>query len=225
MPTKKLKNIIDNSIKETKIVKPVKKVAKIESAKVPPAPVLPEMEMDEKKSGSNRGALFLGGTVLLIGILLLLGEIFDISFSHFLWPLFIIIPGAIIFLSSLSMGKGGDALAIVGGILTSVGAVLFLQNVTGLWASWAYAWSLVAPTSIGASQLVYGWIKKSESHIKNGWEITKVGLIIFTVGFIFFEMIIGLSGFGLKELGLPVLPIVLIGLGVFILLLALFRKK
>ena len=225
MATRKLKKTIEEPLKATQVTKPVKKIVKEMQVEVPQDSGLLEAEPIEKKTGTNRGALLLGGAMLLIGILLLLGELFQISFGHLLWPLFIIVPGVVVFLSSFSMGKGGDAIAIVGGILTSVGVVLFLQNMTGFWASWAYAWSLIAPTSIGVSQMIYGAIKKRESQVKNGWEITKVGLIIFAVGLIFFELILGLSGFGLDTFGLPVIPVVLIGLGVLTLILAIFNRK
>lgn len=225
MATRKSKKVIEETGSVPQEIKPVKKTIKTKPNETPQTTEVMEDKPVERKAGTNRGTLLFGGAILIIGIVLLLGELFQISFGRYLWPLFILIPGVVVFLSSLSMGKGGDAVAIVGGILSSVGVVLFLQNLTGFWASWAYAWSLIAPTSVGISQVVYGVVKKSDTHVKNGWEITKVGLIIFAVGFTFFELIIGLNGFGLGSFGLPVIPIGLIALGVIILITAIFKKS
>ena len=115
MATRKLKKTIEEPLKATQVTKPVKKIVKEMQVEVPQDSGLLEAEPIEKKTGTNRGALLLGGAMLLIGTLLLLGELFQISFGHLLWPLFIIVPGVVVFLSSFSMGKGGDAIAIVGG--------------------------------------------------------------------------------------------------------------
>ena len=48
---------------------------------------------------------------------------------------------------------------------------------------------------------------------KTGRDMVKVGLSIFVVAAIFFELIIGISGFGLGSFGWPLL---LIALGLFL---------
>lgn len=53
----------------------------------------------------------------------------------------------------------GRGLAVAGGIVTMTGTILLIQNTTGLWASWAYAWALIFPTSIGLGLLVYGLLR------------------------------------------------------------------
>lgn len=214
----------------TKIVKkdhPVKVpvVEKVEPVELPK----PEIKIEESKphSSVDRGSLLLGATLFVIGAVWILGQFLKIPVAGYLWPLAIILPGIFIFISALNMEKtGGDALAVLGSILTSVGLLLFVQQLTHTWASWAYAWALIAPTSIGVGQIIYGNIKKHESLVKTGVQMVKVGLWIFAMGFIFFELIIGLNGFGISRFGLPVLPVVLIGLGALILIRAIaFRRR
>lgn len=173
--------------------------------------------MNEKsgKTPLGSGNAVLGGLLILVGIIFLLGELFDIHFGQFVWPFFIIGPGVFLFLLSLGLKEEeGKGLSAVSGLVTMVGLLLFFQNVTGLWASWAYAWALVAPTSLGLGMLAYGLLKGSADIRREGWDLTKVGLTIFVVAAVFFEFIIGLSGFGIGRFGWPVLLIVL---GVFLL--------
>ncbi len=178
------------------------------------------------RSSVDRGSLLLGATLLVVGAVWILGQFLKIPLAGYLWPLAIILPGVFVFISALNMeSAGGDAFVVLGSILTSVGLLLFVQRLTNTWASWAYAWALIAPTSIGIGQIIYGNIKKHESLVKTGLQMVKVGLWIFAVGFIFFELIIGLNGFGLSRFGLPIIPVVLIGTGILILIRAIAFKR
>jgi len=148
-----------------------------------------------------------------LGILLLLGEIFHFSLGRFLWPFYIIVPGVLLFALALASKRAGEGLAITGSIITMVGLVLLYQNTTGHWQSWAYAWALVAPTSIGLGQAVFGALTHRDHVFKSGLSLAKIGGIIFLVGAAFFELVIGISG--LRYIGWPLL---LIGVGVFMVL-------
>lgn len=178
------------------------------------------------RSSVDRGSILFGATLLVIGAVWILSQFLEIPLADYLWPFAIIIPGVFVFISALNMERaGGDALAVTGSILTSVGLLLFVQQLTNTWSSWAYAWALIAPTSIGIGQIIYGNIKKQESLVKTGLQMVKVGLGIFAVGFIFFELIIGLNGFGISRFGLPVIPVALIGIGILILIKAIAIKR
>jgi len=177
-------------------------------------------------SQANRGALILGGGLLLMGIILLLGRFLSIPFGDFMWPFIFIIPGALVFLSALaSDSSSGEGLSILGAILTTLGLVFLAQQVTGLWASWAYIWALVAPTSIGVAQWAYGSRKKRDTIVVSGKKLINLGLFMFAIGFVFFELIIGISGFGISNLGLPALPVLMVFIGVVILVRALIKNK
>jgi hypothetical protein len=175
--------------------------------------------------GSRRGgriaSLVFGAGFIFFGLLMLVGQWLHIDFWGLLWPFFIIVPGVALFLAALlASGRGGEPLAIVGSIITMLGSILLFQTVTGLWATWAYAWALIAPTSIGLGLLVWGAVKGHQDKVKEGLNLAGIGLVIFLVAGAFFELVVGLSGFGLGPLALPFL---LIGLGIVLILVNLVR--
>jgi hypothetical protein len=99
---------------------------------------------------------------------------------------------AVLFVTALGVGDpAGEPLAIVGTVVT-----------------------VVAPTSIGLGQILYGAIKGRRYLVTSGARIVKVGLAIFIADAVFFELIIGISGFGLGNWGWRLL---LIALGVLLL--------
>jgi hypothetical protein len=200
-------------------VEPVKEEVKTE-------PVSAYESEAAQTSGLDRGAIFFGGGLLVMGLLLLLGRLLQIPFGVFLWPFIFIVPGILVFLTALSSdSSSGEGLSILGGILTSLGALFLAQSITGLWASWAYAWALVAPTSVGFAQMIYGERKGRDAIVQSGRRLVNIGLTIFAVGFVFFELILGISGFGLGRFGLPVFPMMLIFLGLVILVRSYLRSR
>lgn len=191
-----------------------------------------EAEVDERKEkfsatvDRDKGAILIGAGLLVMGLLLLISSLFDFSIGNYFWPFIFIIPGALVFFAAISSQRSnGEGLAIVGGLFTMLGLVFLMQSITGLWATWAYIWALIAPTSIGLSQMFYGNIKNDDTIAHTGWNLTKIGLSILAVGFVFFELIIGLNGFGLARLGLPVFPMILIFVGGFLLVRSLIRAR
>jgi hypothetical protein len=173
--------------------------------------------MNENNSPrSSSSELIVGGGLVLIGILFLLNNFFNFRIEDALWPLFVIIPGLLIFGFSLSFkGETGLGFAIPGAIITMVGLILLYQNTFDHFESWAYAWALVAPTSIGLAQVFYGSIKGFPAIVETGRRMIIVGVGVFAAGAFFFEIVLGISGFfsGLREYAWPVL---LIGLGIYL---------
>lgn len=189
--------------------------------------VLEETKLENSSSiKQDRSALFLGIGLLAFGALLLLGRLLSIPLGSYVWPFVFIIPGVMLFATSLSSESGSaEGLSIFSGILTALGLLFLAQTITGLWATWAYAWAIVAPISVGISQMIFGRHKNRENIYESGLRVTRVGLWMLLAGFIFFELIIGISGFGLSQLGLPVMPMVLIFAGIVILVRSLIRAK
>lgn len=160
--------------------------------------------------------MMLGAVLVALGILFFVGQVVDVNLGRFAWPYFIIVPGVLLFALALGVGSSaGEPLAVLGSIVTMVGALLLYQSLTGHWASWAYAWALVAPTSIGLGQVIYGTLRGQSHVVATGTRLATIGLAIFLVGAVFFELVIGIGGFGLGRNGWPVL---LIGLGLLVLL-------
>jgi hypothetical protein len=160
----------------------------------------------------RRGAVVLGAILIVLGGVFLVTNLTGFSFEA-AWPLFIIVPGLVLLGASFAVGgEAGGGLAIAGSIVTTVGLILAAQEATGLYASWAYAWALVAPGSVGVGMFLFGTYTGRADLTSAGVRLIAVGLALF-IGFgLFFEGVIGLSGEGTPPLE-GILPIALIALG------------
>ena len=161
----------------------------------------------------------------MLGALFLAERVFQIEIGRFGWPLFVIVPGILLMGASLVVGRPeGSGLAVAGAITTVVGLVLAVQNATGLWATWAYAWALVGPAATGIGLIFYGLLRNQPDLLSGGVRSLGSGLALFAAFGLFFEGIIGLSGEPFL-VGSDVLPIALIGLGVVLLGWSLIRGR
>jgi hypothetical protein len=173
------------------------------------------------KPGSRLISTLLGGGLILLGVLFLFGRLvgalFDFDIGHYAWPFFVIAPGVLLFMLSFTFErKAGISVAIFGGMLATIGTILLVQNTFDLYATWSYAWALVAPTSIGLAKLVYGALRGLGDEIKIGLYLAGIGLGIFVFAAFFFELVIGISGFRFGE-AWYCWPGLLIGLGIVVL--------
>jgi len=195
------------------------------SSSAPPPPPPPPWSPPGGPTQANRGGLILGAILILLGLLFLAERAFDINLGRYGWPLFILVPGVLLFLASLvAPPREGSGLATAGGIVIAVGLILAVQNASGLWATWAYAWPLVAPGGSGAGFALYGLHRGQPQLVSSGARSVGAGLGLF-VGFgLFFEGVIGLSGDPFL-VGSDYLPIALIGIGVLLLLWGLLRGR
>jgi hypothetical protein len=177
------------------------------------------------RNQAERGTVVLGLVLVVIGGLALLGRALSIDILGLGWPLFVLIPGIVMFAGGVAIGgRAGLALAIPGGIVSMVGIVLSVQAATGLWATWAYAWALVAPGGVGLAFLVYGLITGQPDLARNGVPILLTGLGLFVAFGLFFEGVLHLSGDALP-LAEPVLATGLIILGAAILVLGVMGRR
>lgn len=163
--------------------------------------------------------IVIGGTVLLVGLLLLAAQVVDLDLAR-LWPFFVILPGVMVLLGGLTAGAGGGGVAaiIVGSQMTGVGLLLLFQSLTGLWQTWAYAWALVWPGSIGAGLMVRGGLTGDTGMTRSGATLALIGAGLFIVGLAFFEGLLGISGSALGRLGDMALPGLLIVVGLAVVL-------
>jgi len=161
----------------------------------------------------------------VVGVLALLGRLLSVDVLGLGWPLFVLIPGILLFAAGIAVGgRAGLGLAIPGGIVSMVGVVLSVQAATGLWATWAYAWALVAPGGVGLGFLAYGLFTGQPDVARTGLPILLTGLGLFVAFGLFFEGVLHLSGASLP-LAEPVLATGLIMLGVVILVLAFTGRR
>jgi hypothetical protein len=147
-------------------------------------------------TNQNRSGLIFGTILIIIGALFFVGQVFNVMNWGNYWPLFIIGIGVAFFVGMLLGGKSLGALAIPGSIITMGGLILLAQNVFGWWETWSYAWGLVL-ASVGVGIAIYGHRSQKPESVKGGWDLARVGLILFLIFgaiFEFFFSFIGVSG-------------------------------
>ena len=188
--------------------------------------------MNDRDSGWSRGASIAIGLLLVVGGAILLavqylGWALPFDLGQVGWPLWIVIPGAaILFVGLVTPEEPGAGLAIGGSIITTVGLLLAYQSATGHYASWAYAWALVAPGAVGAGMILWGLFHMRGSMIRSGLGVLGVGLVLFLAGFAFFEGVLHIGGErGIAPLGRQALPTALIVAGVVLIITRLWPRR
>jgi hypothetical protein len=169
---------------------------------------------------SAQPGLVAGVILVVIGAIVLLGRVVELSLDASTWPVWIVVPGLAMLVGSFFIPpRGGVGLAIPGAIVTMVGLVLWVQDTYDLYATWAYAWALVAPTGVGLGMLLYGIVHRDRELQADGLRTTLVGLGLFLGFALFFEGVIGLSGRPIENMD-EILPYAAIGLGVLLVVLS-----
>ena len=167
------------------------------------------------RTGTSRGGLLVGALLIVLGAGALAVRETDLEIG---WPAWVILPGLALLLVAFAIPEpGGSGLAVVGGIVTAVGAVLAVQDATGTYASWAYAWALVAPGGVGAGLLLHGALTRHGEVAWGGLASLITGIVLFLVGFLFFEGVLHLDGSRFGNLTDVTIPIVIMGIGAAIL--------
>lgn len=176
-------------------------------------------------ASSRRGSAAVGIVLIVLGGLFLAERAFDVDIGRYGWPLFVIVPGVLLLGASLVIGgREASGLAVAGGITTTVGLILAVQNATDQWATWAYAWALAGPGGTGLGLVLFGLIRRYPEFVSSGLRSLGAGLGLFAAFGLFFEGVIGLSGEPFV-IGSDILPIALIALGVALLGLSLVRGR
>jgi hypothetical protein len=172
----------------------------------------------------GRRGIVAGVVLIGLGLLFLADRVVGVDLAKAGWPLFVIVPGILLFAWGVTMpGREGVGLAVAGGITTVVGLILAIQNATGLWATWAYAWALVGPGGSGIGMAGYGLARRDSALVASGVRSIAAGVGLFFAFGLFFEGLIGLSGrpFLTTEAG----PYVLIVAGIVVVVLGLIRNR
>lgn len=166
------------------------------------------------QNGRNTlGAIFLIG----LGVVFLIGQTFGINLWEivgFSWPVFVLIPGVIFLALAFTGDRRMSGLIFPGVIITGTGAILWFQNATDNWQSWAYIWTLY-PVFVGLGLMFNGHRQGNEKEVRTGRSVVTFGVIAFLVGAAFFELLIFQ---GNSTLTRWVLPLGLIGVGGYLLL-------
>jgi len=102
-------------------------------------------------------------------------------------------------------------------VVTTIGLILAIQNTFGLWQTWAYAWALI-PASVGLGLRLQSERLGQPRAERVGTRMFEAFLLVFVVGFVFFELILNLSNFSNGVLRTMVGPAVLILAGIYLLM-------
>lgn len=188
--------------------------------------------MQHRETDWSRWAAVVLGLLLIVGGGLLLavqyyGLVLPVDLGSFGWPIWVIAPGVLLLvIGLLTPAEPGAGLAIAGSIVTAVGLLLAYQVSANHYASWAYAWALVAPGAVGAGMILWGVLHLRGGMVRSGVTTLAVGLVLFLIGFAFFEGVLHIGGErGLAPLGRQALPLALIVVGVVLVITRLWPRR
>lgn len=153
--------------------------------------------------GCGLALVVFGGWLLAIRLLPGLADWADRFFE---WPMIIVGVGASLLLIGI-LAKA-PPMAVPAAIVSGIGSLLFWQNSTGNWDSWAYAWTLI-PGFVGLGIVLMGVLEggKTES-LRGGAWLMVISVFLF---FLFGSFLGGGRLFG------PYWPALLIVLGLYLL--------
>lgn len=176
---------------------------------------------------SNTIGIVLVVAGLIAAISQKLGIGFGFGIGQISWPLFVIVPGLILLVMSLSSKSGNSAMTVVGTMTTVTGLLLAYQNTFSHFESWAYGWALVSPVGLGLGQILHGRSHDNPALIKTGRRMVVIGTALFVAGAVFFELIINISGRGISSFFSSgyAFSTILIGAGVAFLLRRYIPEK
>lgn len=190
----------------------------------PAAPAAPvttvPYPVHHRRAGSS---MALGIVLVVVGLFALGVVLFGIDLTQYGWPLFVIIPGLTLLVVGF-VGAGAGA-SIPGGIITMLGLVLAYQSSTGDWPSWAFAWALIVPGGLGLGMYLQALRDRDTASLKRGRTLMFVGALIFMIGFVLFESILGISDTDYGWFGKAALPLLLIVIGVILLARSVQRSR
>ena len=168
---------------------------------------------------NNLGALIGGAILIAVGLLSLAGRFFTNIDWGLLWPFAIIAFGVLFFIAMFATGKSGAAFAIPGTIISGIGLVLLVENITQHTTLIAYMWTLIL-FFVGLGIYIMGWYGEDAGQRKSGGRVMKIGLILFIIFGTAFEAIFSSSAN-------LIFPILLILLGGYLVIsrLGLFNRK
>ncbi len=154
--------------------------------------------------------------LILLGVWFLAVQVFpglkNLAFGSVTWPMAVIGAGGLLALIGLLTWV--PALIIPACIVGGIGCLLYWQNTTGNWESWAYAWTLI-PGFAGIGIVLSGLMRGDRrAMVGGGWAIFNSLVLLAIFGSF-------LGGGGISKYW----PALLILLGVLLLAQNLFRRR
>jgi hypothetical protein len=130
------------------------------------------------------------------------------------WPLTIVGVGVLLLVLAILMGV--PAMAVPACIVGGIGGLLYWQNQTGNWDSWAYIWTLI-PGFVGVGIILAGLLGgERRDAFSSGGRLILISLVMLLI----FGSFFGALGF----VG-PYWPVLLSALGVLLFFRALVTRR
>jgi hypothetical protein len=173
----------------------------------------------EKK---NRTQLVLGLLLILVAGWLILTRIkpdlANLLHLTFEWPMWVMLAGAALLVIGLLVGE--SEMAIPACIVAGIGGILYYQNATNHWESWAYLWTLI-PGFVGVGKILSGIIGGDFlACLREGSKLLLTSAIMFTI---FATIFNAWSIFGSFSAYVPIALLFL--LGTWLIVRGLMRQK
>jgi hypothetical protein len=157
----------------------------------------------------------IGAVFLVLQLMPNLADWFRVTLS---WPLIIVGVGALILVVGLLSGAPETAVGAC--VVAGIGGILYFQNLTGNWVSWAYAWTLI-PGFTGVGMVIAGILgSRVPRSIARGLNQIIVSVILFLI----FGSIFGPNFGGFSILG-PYWPLLLVAAGLLNIARSLLRRR
>jgi hypothetical protein len=138
----------------------------------------------------NRTQLVLGLILILVAGWLIATRINPalanfIRLPEFDWPMWVVFAGAVLLVIGLLVGAPG--MAVPACIVAGIGGILYYQNFTGNWESWAFMWTLI-PGFVGIGSILSGILGEDfKSSVRQGLNSILVSAVLFAIFGSFFH--------------------------------------
>ncbi len=168
-------------------------------------------------SRRQRTNTILGLLLVLAGAVFLAQQFYpDLQvwdYFTFSWPVYVIGAGVLLLLLGLLVGAPG--MAVPATIVAGIGGVLYWQETTGNWESWAYTWTLI-PGFVGLGIILEALLEgKPRGGLRAGGSLMVISAILFVI----FASFMG----GPALLG-TYWPVLLILIGLWFIIRSLLRR-
>jgi hypothetical protein len=163
-----------------------------------------------------RSSLAAGLVLVLLGVWFLIMQFVPglQIYTALSWPLIIVGVGVILLVIGLFTGV--PSMAVPASIVGGIGGLLYWQNATGNWESWAYTWTLI-PGFVGVGTVLASLLGgESRQGVRGGVWLILISLLLFAAFGSFFGAL-GLVG--------SYWPLLLIALGILIFVRSLFQFR
>ena len=160
------------------------------------------------------GRFITAGILILLGVIFLAGQVFDLSVLSTFWPAFVLLPGIVFLALALRPDPRFSGFIFPGLMVTGTGLVLFYQSFSGNWESWAYIWAIY-PLLAGVAMMFTGQRNNQPAVVKTGRSVMIVSLLGLIAFGVFFELFI-FRGVG-TDVAQYLVPIMLILAGAWML--------